>query len=151
MRGGGSSFRSVSTGDLNLVEDMPALFCAVIGEVNVKFSFGLSWLVLIGGFLRISVMYFINRRLQLEDGVCAVLPGQGGLEILVRLQSRRQCDCFNRGCYQSGLLPLRLAINVEIVGELMGQVNDWDIERGLWRDRVERLRFVRILFELVML
>lgn len=89
MRGGGGSFHSISTGDLNLVEDMPALVFTVIGEVNVKFSFRLSWLILFGGFLCMSVMDFINRRLQLKDGVCAVLPSQGGLEMLVRLQSRR--------------------------------------------------------------
>lgn len=55
--------RFVSAGDLDLVEDMGAFFVLpVIGEVNVKFNFGLRRPVFIGGFLGLTVIdfHFIN-------------------------------------------------------------------------------------------
>ena len=105
LRGLGGAFRFVSTGDLNLIEDMGALVFAIIGEVNVKFNFRFSCIFFIGGFLGMTVIGFVDGRLQLKDGVCAVFPSQRGLEMLIRLQSRRQCDSFNSGGYQGSLLP----------------------------------------------
>lgn len=52
-------FRFVSTGYLNLVKDMSALVVlAVIGKVNVKFNFGFSRPIFIGGFLGLTVIDF---------------------------------------------------------------------------------------------
>lgn len=70
---------------------------AVIGEVNVKFNFGFRRPILIGRFLGLTVIDFdfVDRRLQFEDGVRAIFPSEGGLEMLIWPQSGRQCDRLN--------------------------------------------------------
>lgn len=92
------SFGLVSTVYLDLVEYVgPIVIFAVIGVVNVKFSLRFCQCVFIGGFLGTAVVGvdFADGRLQFKDGVCAIFPSQGGLEMLIRAQSGRQCDCFD--------------------------------------------------------
>lgn len=52
-----------------------------------------------------TVIDFIDGGLQLEDGVCAMLARQGGLEMLVRPQSGGQRDRLDGRSDQGRLLP----------------------------------------------
>lgn len=91
-------FRFISTGYLDLVENVSALVVlAVIGEVNVKFNFGFRRPIFIGGFLGLTTIDFdfIDGRLQFEDGVRTIFPSKRGLEMLIWPQSGRQCDGLN--------------------------------------------------------
>lgn len=84
--------RFVTTSYLDLIEDVGTLVVlAIIGKVNVKFSFSFRQLILIGGLLGMTVIdfAFIDGRLQLEDGMCAIFSSQGSLEMLVWPQPGR--------------------------------------------------------------